>query len=137
MPPKNGKDGASILAWPGLQPGTRDGHGSHEPEDATPTTLTDSPPEPTVRLTKTTLQAIVGEIRNLRQRQRATDLVLVMFASLLPQFNGFISMLDQMVAEADRMPSAPDHLGYNEMLRDAAESAKVIRGDVVAAKPGQ
>ena len=74
MPPKNGKDGASILAWPGLQPGTRDGHGSHEPEDATPTTLTDSPPEPTVRLTKTTLQAIVGEIRNLRQRQRGDRL---------------------------------------------------------------
>ena len=136
MSSKDRNNGASILAWPGLQPGTRNGHGSHEPEAATPTP-DDPPPEPAVTLTKTSLKAILGEITNLRQRQRATEMLVVMLASLLPQFNGFISMLDQMVAEADRMPSAADHRSYNQMLRDAAESAKVIRGDAIVAKPGQ
>ena len=134
MPHNNGRDGASVLKWPGPRRKGRDDPGlnvdpgdesTRAAESAGPAELAeptehDRPPK--------VLSVIVDEIRTIRQRQRATELVLVMFASLGPQFRDFAAMLDRMTEEAEASPSAAEHPGFNEALHDAADTARAIGG---------
>lgn len=118
------RDGASVLKWPGPRREARDGP---DPDVAAEPAESAAEPEQ-AEYSRPVLGAIVDELRTIRQRQRATELVLVMFASLGPQFRDFAVMLDRMAEEADASPSAAEHPGFNEMLHDAADAARTIGG---------
>ncbi len=128
MPRDDERNGALVLKWPGPRREARDGPDpgavaeATEPAPAAGTESAEHDRPPAV------LGAIVDEIRTVRQRQRATELVLVMFASLGPQFGAFNTMLDRMAEEADASPGAAEHPGFNEALHDVADTARTISG---------